>query len=274
MTLPVTASNEYVYKFQVPLFPNKYYVGDTIQYVINITNLDTQLTNYLALVEDICPDNSTMTLATNLIQAPGEGVIYTYNYTVEEADLQYITGRWRVANTIHVVGNDTLGGIINDYNSAVSIILRPKISIEKTVDFDGNGVYGDRETNAPNQTASWKIVVCNTGYDPVYNITVTDTNGHNFGAPFNLLATGACQTFTYSMTINADTVNNATAVGEDELGNTVGPVSDDAEARVSTPPVGGTAFPVNKLGLVGPWVLLVGCAAAVTLLALRKRRQA
>jgi hypothetical protein len=39
-------------------------------------------------------------------------------------------------------------------------------------------------------------------------------------------------------------------------------------------PVGGTAFPVNKLGLVAPWALLVGCAAVVTLLMLRKRRQA
>jgi hypothetical protein len=39
-------------------------------------------------------------------------------------------------------------------------------------------------------------------------------------------------------------------------------------------PVGGTAFPVNKLGLVAPWAVLLGCAGVVTLLMLRKRHQA
>ena len=39
-------------------------------------------------------------------------------------------------------------------------------------------------------------------------------------------------------------------------------------------PVGGTAFPVNKLGLIAPWAVLLGCVGVVTLLILRKRRQA
>ena len=39
-------------------------------------------------------------------------------------------------------------------------------------------------------------------------------------------------------------------------------------------PVGGTAFPVNKLGLIAPWAVLLGCAGIVTFLVLRKRRQA
>jgi hypothetical protein len=41
-----------------------------------------------------------------------------------------------------------------------------------------------------------------------------------------------------------------------------------------TEPVGGTAFPVGKLGLLAPWAVLLGCAGVVTLLMLRKRRQA
>ncbi len=40
------------------------------------------------------------------------------------------------------------------------------------------------------------------------------------------------------------------------------------------PPVGGTAFPVNKLGLVAPLAVLGGLVGALTLLMLRKRRQA
>jgi len=43
---------------------------------------------------------------------------------------------------------------------------------------------------------------------------------------------------------------------------------------VPPPPVGGTAFPVNKLGLLTPWGVLLGCAGVVTLLMLRQRRQA
>jgi hypothetical protein len=39
-------------------------------------------------------------------------------------------------------------------------------------------------------------------------------------------------------------------------------------------PVGGAAFPVNKVGLVAPWAVLLGCGGVVTLLMLRKRRQA
>ena len=38
--------------------------------------------------------------------------------------------------------------------------------------------------------------------------------------------------------------------------------------------VGGTALPVNKLGLLAPWAVLAGCAGIVTLLMLRKRRHA
>jgi hypothetical protein len=38
--------------------------------------------------------------------------------------------------------------------------------------------------------------------------------------------------------------------------------------------VGGTASLVNKVRLVAPWAALLGCAAVVTLLVLRKRRQA
>jgi hypothetical protein len=112
--------------------------------------------------------------------------------------------------------------------------IQTKISIVKTVDFDHDGIYTDLETNYAGQNASWKIVVCNNGTSPVYNITVTDTNGHVFGAPFDL-AVGACQPpFIYDLVMNVDTVNNATAQGKDELGNPVGPVWDTAAVKIRT----------------------------------------
>ena len=40
------------------------------------------------------------------------------------------------------------------------------------------------------------------------------------------------------------------------------------------PPVGGFAFPVNKLGLLAPWAVLLGCAAIAALIVFRTRRPA
>jgi hypothetical protein len=54
-------------------------------------------------------------------------------------------------------------------------------------------------------------------------------------------------------------------IGEDTL---------DRYCYSVAPPVGGTAFPVDKLGLLAPWAILLGCAGIVTLFVIRKRRQA
>jgi hypothetical protein len=55
-------------------------------------------------------------------------------------------------------------------------------------------------------------------------------------------------------------------------------VEDLTDGPVSLPPppapVGGTALPVNKLGLVAPWAVLLGCAAVAAASMLSKRRQA
>jgi hypothetical protein len=51
-------------------------------------------------------------------------------------------------------------------------------------------------------------------------------------------------------------------------------ISKQVAINLRFEPVGGTAFPVNKLGLIAPWAVLLGCAGVVTLLMLRRRRQA
>jgi hypothetical protein len=136
-------------------------------------------------------------------------------------------------NTACADGFDELGGFVNAGCDPAEVhVVEPALSIEKTVDFDGDGVYTDSETNTAGETASWKIVVCNTGAAPVYDIVVTDTNGNNFGAPFDLLNNGDCEEFIYDMVMNDDTVNTACAQGIDELGGAVGPVCDPAEVMV------------------------------------------
>jgi hypothetical protein len=244
MVAPVTASPSEIQlaKNTVPLTPNIYYVGDNITYVLNVTNpTGNSATNYVDLVEDILPTlpyGSNVTIvATNLTLIPGASNWSSLNYTVKEADLQWIvvngTGRWRVVNTLHAMGSDSSGDTINATTSRNSIILRPAINITKTVDCNGDGVFHDQETYYADN-ATWKVVVTNTGFDPVYNITVTDTNGHDFSPAFDL-AVNASKTFTYTKAINATTTNTATAVGKDEIGGTVGPVSDSATNTIIGP---------------------------------------
>jgi uncharacterized repeat protein (TIGR01451 family) len=233
---PVMASEITLKKNTEPLTPNKYYLGDVIEYVLEVGNpLSNAATNHLDVVSDILPNGLNVTLATNVTQAPGESNNYTYNYTVVVTDLQLVGGRWRVMNYLHAEGTDSLFDIIDATTSKSSIILRPELSIDKTVDCNDDGVYSKEETTSgPSDDADWKVVVTNTGFDPVYNITVTDTNGHSFGAPFDL-AVNATKTFTYTTTITTTTTNTATAVGKDEIGGTVGPVSSSATNNIFAP---------------------------------------
>jgi uncharacterized repeat protein (TIGR01451 family) len=133
-------------------------------------------------------------------------------------------------------GVDELGGIVDaGCDSAEVQVINPQICIDKRVDFDGDGVYGELEMNYPGETAHWKIVVTNTGDSPVYNIYVTDDNGQSYG-PFDLLANGDSQTFDYDTNPTADFTNDACAKGVDELGTTVGPVCDPASVDVNECP--------------------------------------
>jgi hypothetical protein len=54
-------------------------------------------------------------------------------------------------------------------------------------------------------------------------------------------------------------------IGEDSLG---------PYCIAEEPEVGGTAFPVDKLGLLAPWAVLLGCAGLLTLFMIRRRRHA
>jgi hypothetical protein len=48
----------------------------------------------------------------------------------------------------------------------------------------------------------------------------------------------------------------------------------EVSSNIASPEVGGTVLPVNKLGLLAPWVFLLSCAGIVTFLLLRKKRHA
>jgi len=130
---------------------------------------------------------------------PGQSILYYIEGTA-------ISGQYN--NTAFTYGYAEDGTKVSDQNTSHYIGICSTIDIEKTVDFNGDGIYTDLETNYTGETANWKIIVTNTGDNPVYNIIVTDSNGESHG-PFNLLTNGAEETFTYDMVMDADTINTA-----------------------------------------------------------------
>jgi len=91
------------------------------------------------------------------------------------------------------------------------------------------------------------------------------------------LGAGKNQSYTYNWTApRADTwVNTFGASGyQISTGNDTFDTWVQKSSEVIGREVGGTASLVNKLALLTPWAVLLACAAVVTLLVLRKRRQA
>jgi hypothetical protein len=147
----------------------------------------------------------------------------------------------------------------------------PCIDVQKTVDCNNDTVFLDEDWGTAGDTGHWKVVVTNCGNCNLTNVMVTDDNGYNFGPAFNL-SLGQAVEFNYDTIVDVDTTNWAYVVGYDPTGFPV--YDEDWATNYITHEVGGAAFPVDKLGLVAPWAALLGCAGAVTLLMLRKRRQA
>ena len=139
-------------------------------------------------------------------------------------------------NNATAVGLDVLGGTVTDWDIATNNVISPDICIEKTVDFDNDGVFTDLETYYAGEPADWAINVTNCGDVPVYNITVSDdNNGVDFYGPFDLDPGESEIVPVYTTYPTADFTNEACAEGEDEFGNPVGPVCDTAAVDVISP---------------------------------------
>ncbi|MCJ7556044.1 MAG: hypothetical protein MUP90_03900, partial [Gammaproteobacteria bacterium] len=193
-----------------------YYAGADADWKIVVTNTGADPV-YDIYVTD---DNGTNYGPFNLAAGASQNVpLYTTNPMAD------------FTNEACAEGVDQIGGTVGPVCDTAAVdVIEPELSIAKTVDFDGDGVYTDSETNTAGATASWNVTVCNTGDVPVYSINVSDTNGYDFnqGVLFDLNP-GECQTFIYDMVMNVDTVNTACAEGVNEIGGTVGPVCDAAE---------------------------------------------
>jgi hypothetical protein len=124
-------------------------------------------------------------------------------------------------NTANVTATDILGGTVSGSDGATNLVISPDICIEKTVDCNNDGIFLHEDTGTAGDTAHWKVVVWNCGDSDLTNVIVTDSNGHDFGAPFNLPVGAPPVEFNYDTVVNVDTTNTANVTATDILGGTV-----------------------------------------------------
>jgi uncharacterized repeat protein (TIGR01451 family) len=155
----------------------------------------------------------------------------------------------------------------------------PCIHIEKST----NGYDADSPTG-PTITVGgavlWEYVVTNCGAVPLSNIIVTDSMGvtpaYVSGDTSNIGVLDFTETWIYRASGTAVAGQYANTGYVTGTPPDLPDVSDDDPSHYfgHTQEIGGTAFPVNKLRLLAPWAVLLGCAGIVTLLMVRKRREA
>jgi len=216
--VPVMASEITLAKNTDPISPNIYRIGDTINYVLTVSNPVTNTaTNTLDVVQDILPDGTTVTLATNVVQEPGDSNTYYLDYVVDVADLQFIAGAWMVVNTLKIGGTDSLGDIINATTGKSSVVIQPAIDLEKYV----NGEDADTPTGPSIVVGApvlWEYIVTNTGDVDLTNVEVTDDILGLIGT-IPSLAVGETQTLTANGTAAAGQYANlGTATGTPPVG--------------------------------------------------------
>lgn len=125
-------------------------------------------------------------------------------------------------------------GGVADSTASVRAIPLPGIAVEKTVDGDGDGTYGKSETAVEGDPVSWRIVISNGGEGPAHGVTATDSNGFDFGEPFDL-EPGGSRTFTYAGTAVLGLTVNTVEVTTAETGREL--FVSSADLLVVTPPL-------------------------------------
>jgi len=178
------------------------YAGDTGHWKIVVTNCGDSDLHDVYVWDDLGFSQFIGDMA------PGQVVEYGYDTTVDVD----------TTNWAYVEGYDELGGYKYDEDDATNLVISPEICIEKLVDCDGDGSFHDEETWYAGDMATWKVIVSNCGDSDLFDIVVTDDNGHDFGLPFDLAAGADPVEFTYQTQVDVDTTNWAYVTAYDELG--------------------------------------------------------
>jgi uncharacterized repeat protein (TIGR01451 family) len=179
-------------------------VGDPVTWEVVVTNVGNDPLTQVVLVDDAGHDYGVpFDLAV--------GASQTFSYTTHPT--------MTTENDVTATGLDSLGGAVVDQDSAIVNVINPSIQVEETA--TPGVIYGG-------DAVLWEIIVFNNSDDPLTDVTLSDDNGHDYGAAFDL-AIGESRTFTYTTSPGANVTNLVTGVGYDSLDR---PVSDSATASV------------------------------------------
>ena len=189
--------------------------GETITYYWTVTNVGAEALT--GAVSDSLMSELECSFAD---LAPGASQVCQADYTIP------VGGDDPLLNMATVAAQDVYGRDVEDDDNHSIDIIHPQITVIETA--SPTLIYSG-------QSVAWTIEVTNSGDDPLTGVTLTDDNGHDYGAPFGLGA-GESQTFTYPTSPGGETTNVVSAVGTDSLGGTVDD-DDSASMNVISPDV-------------------------------------
>jgi uncharacterized repeat protein (TIGR01451 family) len=297
---PMSASEVSLSKETAPL-DGVYYIGDTIDYVMTLTNPGGDgATNTLTRIWDTLPNGTVIEFlypgspyGETLVQTPGDSHNFTAQYVVAEADLELIVPAnpdidpyWGVLNTFQAEGYDSAGDLVAGLTTRNSRVIWPDTKVTIAIDPSQTRVQ-------PGDSVTLTITEENTGYEPLTNPYVTVYANGSLHATLvappdtgdtdadGILDPGETWTWTISSSpITGPTTFTAWGFGTDPLDNDVshaaGYQGERDEVTVTVfeiPPVGGEALPVSRLTILMPWIAL-GAALLAGAVVFARRRQA
>ncbi len=219
--------------------------GSMADFTITVTNMGNITLNNVVVTDPASPgcDNTIGTLT------PGQ--MFTYNCSSAAVAAGF-------TNTAEVVGEPEDGSMnVTDSDpSEVEIIADPAISIVKSA-VDGT----DNQLVASGGTATFNIVVTNTGNVALNNVTVTDPLSPSCDMVIGALAVGADFTYTCSISnVTADFTNVANVVGTPVGGGPNVTDTDPTEVEIIADP----AISIVKSAVDGTDTQLVASGGTAT----------
>jgi uncharacterized repeat protein (TIGR01451 family) len=181
-------------------------VGDTVNYLITITNtsVDTALVNIT--VSDTLMGDLSGSFADTLASGASEN--HSFPYVVQPGDADPLV------NTVTVHANPT--GLANDITDTASDtvdLVQPSIDITKVA---------DTEVSKVGDTVNYTITVTNTGTSDLVNITLSDTLMGDLSASFaDTLAIGGSESHSFPYVVqpgDADPLVNTVTVHANPTG--------------------------------------------------------
>ncbi len=145
-------------------------------------------------------------------------------------------------NIASVNGEDAVGNVVADADSAPITVIDPTIRVEKTPDL---------QQLLTGETATFTITVTNQGDVPLTGVSVDDALAPDCSRPLADLPPGGTTSFACTLTnVTADFTNVATVDATDPLGDPVSD-SDDAAVDVVSPGIDIQKTPDNQTILTG-----------------------